>query len=50
MASKKRQEKPLNSLVAGAVAGAVEGFTTYPTEFVKVSRAQSDCDSNKFFS
>ncbi|UZJ53145.1 hypothetical protein CBS101457_002465 [Exobasidium rhododendri] len=35
MASKKRQEKPLNSLVAGAIAGAVEGFTTYPTEFVK---------------
>lgn len=36
MASKKRQEKPLNSLFAGAVAGAVEGFATYPTEFVKV--------------
>ncbi|PWN92936.1 mitochondrial tricarboxylate transporter [Acaromyces ingoldii] len=35
MASKKRQEKPLNSLFAGAVAGAVEGFATYPTEFVK---------------
>ncbi|CAO1629761.1 unnamed protein product [Sympodiomycopsis kandeliae] len=35
----KRQEKPLNSLVAGAVSGAVEGFVTYPTEFVK-TRAQ----------
>jgi aspartate oxidase len=36
MASKKRQEKPVNSLFAGALAGAVEGFVTYPTEFVKV--------------
>jgi solute carrier family 25 citrate transporter 1 len=35
MASQKRKEKPLNSLVAGAFAGAVEGFVTYPTEFVK---------------
>ncbi|CEH13650.1 mitochondrial tricarboxylate transporter [Ceraceosorus bombacis] len=33
--AKKRQEKPLNSLVAGAFAGAVEGFATYPTEYVK---------------
>jgi len=33
MASKK--EKPLHSLVAGATAGAVEAFVTYPTEFVK---------------
>ncbi|PWN32399.1 mitochondrial carrier [Meira miltonrushii] len=35
MASKKRQEKPFNSLFAGALAGAIEGFVTYPTEFVK---------------
>ncbi|KAF8269630.1 mitochondrial tricarboxylate transporter [Lactarius quietus] len=33
MASKK--EKPTHSLVAGATAGAVEAFVTYPTEFVK---------------
>lgn len=37
MTSKKRQEKPLNSLFAGTLAGAVEGFVTYPTEYVKVS-------------
>lgn len=40
MASKKRQEKPFNSLFAGALAGAVEGFVTYPTEFVKVSKRE----------
>ncbi|KAI0270558.1 mitochondrial tricarboxylate transporter [Gloeopeniophorella convolvens] len=33
MAAKK--EKPLHSLFAGATAGAVEAFVTYPTEFVK---------------
>ncbi|EIM80150.1 mitochondrial tricarboxylate transporter [Stereum hirsutum FP-91666 SS1] len=33
MTSKK--EKPLHSLFAGATAGAVEAFVTYPTEFVK---------------
>ncbi|KAI0052475.1 mitochondrial tricarboxylate transporter [Auriscalpium vulgare] len=33
MATKK--EKPLHSLIAGATAGAVEAFVTYPTEFVK---------------
>ncbi|THH06495.1 hypothetical protein EW145_g4042 [Phellinidium pouzarii] len=33
MASKK--EKPMHSLLAGATAGAVEAFVTYPTEFVK---------------
>jgi len=33
MSSKK--EKPLHSLVAGATAGAVEAFITYPMEFVK---------------
>ncbi|KAI0033494.1 mitochondrial tricarboxylate transporter [Vararia minispora EC-137] len=33
MSSKK--EKPLHSLVAGATAGAIEAFVTYPTEFVK---------------
>jgi solute carrier family 25 citrate transporter 1 len=37
--AQKRQEKPLNSLFAGALAGAVEGFVTYPTEFVKVRLA-----------
>ncbi|KAI9463507.1 mitochondrial tricarboxylate transporter [Russula earlei] len=30
-----KTEKPLHSLVAGATAGAVEAFVTYPTEFVK---------------
>jgi solute carrier family 25 citrate transporter 1 len=30
-----RKEKPLHSLFAGATAGAVEAFITYPTEFVK---------------
>jgi hypothetical protein len=35
MASTKRKEQPLHSLVAGAFAGAVEGFATYPTEYVK---------------
>ncbi|PAV15596.1 mitochondrial tricarboxylate transporter [Pyrrhoderma noxium] len=33
MASKR--EKPIHSLFAGATAGAVEAFITYPTEFVK---------------
>ncbi|KAJ1975004.1 hypothetical protein H4R35_003350 [Dimargaris xerosporica] len=31
----KAQEKPLNSLLAGALAGAVEATLTYPTEYVK---------------
>ncbi|KDR73915.1 hypothetical protein GALMADRAFT_250603 [Galerina marginata CBS 339.88] len=35
VASKK--EKPLHSLFAGATAGAIEAFVTYPTEFVKTS-------------
>ncbi|KAH9996172.1 mitochondrial tricarboxylate transporter [Russula compacta] len=30
-----KKEKPLHSLVAGATAGAVEAFVTYPVEFVK---------------
>jgi len=30
-----QKEKPLHSLIAGATAGAVEAFVTYPTEFVK---------------
>ncbi|KAH9031924.1 mitochondrial tricarboxylate transporter [Lactarius pseudohatsudake] len=30
-----KSEKPIHSLVAGATAGAVEAFVTYPTEFVK---------------
>ncbi|KJA22649.1 hypothetical protein HYPSUDRAFT_1084048 [Hypholoma sublateritium FD-334 SS-4] len=29
------KEKPMHSLFAGATAGAVEAFVTYPTEFVK---------------
>ncbi|PPQ64904.1 hypothetical protein CVT24_008244 [Panaeolus cyanescens] len=33
MAAKK--EKPIHSLFAGATAGAIEAFVTYPTEFVK---------------
>ncbi|KAI0299030.1 mitochondrial tricarboxylate transporter [Multifurca ochricompacta] len=33
MSSKK--EKPFHSLFAGATAGAVEAFVTYPTEYVK---------------
>ncbi|KAG8816728.1 hypothetical protein FRC17_000211 [Serendipita sp. 399] len=31
------KEQPWHSLAAGATAGAVEGFVTYPTEFVKTS-------------
>ncbi|KAI7864041.1 mitochondrial carrier domain-containing protein [Spinellus fusiger] len=31
----KNQKNPLASLVAGTVAGGVEGFITYPTEYVK---------------
>ncbi|KAF9442819.1 mitochondrial tricarboxylate transporter [Macrolepiota fuliginosa MF-IS2] len=30
-----KKEKPAHSLIAGATAGAVEAFVTYPTEFVK---------------
>ncbi|KAI5991251.1 mitochondrial tricarboxylate transporter [Pisolithus albus] len=30
-----RKEKPAHSLIAGSLAGAVEAFITYPTEFVK---------------
>ncbi|KXN90408.1 hypothetical protein AN958_04277 [Leucoagaricus sp. SymC.cos] len=30
-----KKEKPTHSLIAGATAGAVEAFITYPTEFVK---------------
>lgn len=31
------KEQPWHSLLAGATAGAVEGFVTYPTEFVKTT-------------
>ncbi|GHJ88324.1 hypothetical protein NliqN6_4726 [Naganishia liquefaciens] len=31
----KQKEKPLASLLAGATAGAIEGFVTYPTEYAK---------------
>lgn len=31
----KQREKPLASLLAGATAGAIEGFVTYPTEYAK---------------
>lgn len=34
-AAKPKSEKPLASLFAGATAGAIEGFVTYPTEFAK---------------
>ncbi|PBK71550.1 probable CTP1-Mitochondrial citrate transporter-member of the mitochondrial carrier (MCF) family [Armillaria ostoyae] len=30
-----QKEKPVHSLIAGASAGAIEAFITYPTEFVK---------------
>ncbi len=30
-----RRDKPLYSLIAGATAGAVEGFVTYPIEYTK---------------
>ncbi|KAJ8457386.1 hypothetical protein ONZ45_g18335 [Pleurotus djamor] len=30
-----KKEKPTHSLIAGATAGAIEAFVTYPTEFVK---------------
>lgn len=46
MASTKRKEQPLHSLVAGAFAGAVEGFATYPTEYVK-TQAQFAVASGK---
>lgn len=32
---KRASPSPLHSLLAGTIAGAVEGFLTYPTEFVK---------------
>ncbi|KAF8064272.1 mitochondrial tricarboxylate transporter [Lyophyllum atratum] len=32
-----QKEKPLHSLFAGATAGAIEAFVTYPTEFIKTS-------------
>ncbi|TFK62974.1 mitochondrial tricarboxylate transporter [Pluteus cervinus] len=35
MAPIKQREKPIHSLFAGATAGAIEAFVTYPTEFVK---------------
>lgn len=35
MTSNKGKEKPLYSLIAGGVAGAVEGTITYPTEYIK---------------
>lgn len=34
-AAKPRVDSPIHSLVAGATAGAVEGFVNYPIEFVK---------------
>ncbi|KAJ7284884.1 mitochondrial tricarboxylate transporter [Mycena rebaudengoi] len=30
-----QKEKPLHSIIAGTTAGAIEAFSTYPTEFVK---------------
>lgn len=35
MASTTHKENPLHSLIAGAAAGAIEAFVTYPTEFIK---------------
>lgn len=32
---KRAPPSPMHSLLAGTIAGAVEGFLTYPTEFVK---------------
>ncbi len=32
---KRTSPTPMHSLLAGTIAGAVEGFLTYPTEFVK---------------
>lgn len=37
MSGQKKTEKPWQALVAGATAGAVEGFVTYPTEYVKTA-------------
>ncbi|KAG8951021.1 hypothetical protein FRC04_006882 [Tulasnella sp. 424] len=37
MPSEKAKEKPMHALVAGATAGAIEGFVTYPTEYVKTA-------------
>ncbi|KAL4063359.1 mitochondrial carrier domain-containing protein [Scleroderma yunnanense] len=30
-----KKEKPVHSLIAGSIAGAIEAFVTYPTDFVK---------------
>ncbi|KAJ1729863.1 hypothetical protein LPJ72_004749 [Coemansia sp. Benny D160-2] len=35
MAAEKRKDRPAHSLIAGTIAGAVEGAATYPTELVK---------------
>lgn len=45
-ASKPRVDSPLHSLIAGATAGAVEGFINYPIEFVK-TRAQFEAGLGK---
>ncbi|KIO23984.1 hypothetical protein M407DRAFT_244602 [Tulasnella calospora MUT 4182] len=37
MPSEKAKEKPVHALIAGATAGAIEGFVTYPTEYVKTA-------------
>lgn len=36
MAAPKRKEKPLNSLIAGTISGAVEGFGKYPYRAAKL--------------
>lgn len=36
-APKSRADKPWQSLTAGLVAGAVEGFVTYPAEMLKTT-------------
>lgn len=35
MSSSKQKKDPVFSLISGTVAGGVEGFITYPTEYVK---------------
>ncbi|GAA95915.1 uncharacterized protein L969DRAFT_92053 [Mixia osmundae IAM 14324] len=42
MAPAKKNESATASLVAGATAGAIEGFITYPFEFVKTESQFSD--------
>lgn len=48
-AEKRSLPSPIHSLLAGTIAGAVEGFLTYPTEFVKTqAQLASNAASHAF--